>query len=44
MADQIERDAGLKVAKICSSFGEMASGFYKRTRAIAVGETDLCLM
>jgi hypothetical protein len=35
MADQIERDAGLKVARFFSFFGEMASGFYKRARAVA---------
>jgi hypothetical protein len=40
MADQIERDAWLKVAKVSDSFGEMASWFYKRARAVADGEPD----
>ena len=43
MADQIERDAGLKVANIYSSLGEMESGFYRQARA-ADGEADLFLM
>ena len=44
MDDQIDRDAGIKIAKICLCFGKMANGVYKRARAVDDGETDLCLM
>ncbi|WP_230332802.1 hypothetical protein [Synechococcus sp. PH41509] len=43
MADQIEEMLGSKSLNFLF-FAEMASGFYKRARAFAQGETDLCLI
>ena len=41
MADQIERDAGLKVAKFFLTKWRVG---FASARAVAEGETDLCLM